>query len=986
MNKLHYIQYLCEQALIVKGLQEDQKYIQRLERELTNIDVQSLQDYVLNLLEKNAKIDEHNSLVYYLLGLTNKDPIDKELEVKKQASFPDIDSDFSVNEREDVIKYFMNKYGHDHVAPIGSYGQMKIKSVIRDIARIYDIDLSDTNAVAKNLGDDVDNMDEEEFDILLSKEPTDEGYRKDFHDLKLYLEKYPAIREIIFLLKGQLRHLTKHPAGVVATPTKIQETIPLMKHKNAFITSWVDGIFRKDLQLSGFIKFDILGLKTLTIVKEILELIRERKQYNDETDLDIEELDTGQMISLLYEEFSTLLPLDGNDEVYEKFRNTDTNGIFQFECLSGDTWVGNSRLREIYKRFYEDENSIHKIGSVNITKRKKVRQRIVAMKKQCKKVYRVVINNFQCIESTKLHQFYTPSGWKELKDISVGDKVLIDQERSRVQYVCETCDNVIEHTGICDACLKAGRKPQARSILNKFKNYRSRYKFKEIIKIVPMVETDVYDLAVENKPHNYVANGFVVHNSALMKSLLKEIKPTCFDDITSATALGRPGPLDMGMHHEYAERKNGKSFNFGNPLIEECLKNSYGILVYQEDVMRLCNMVAGFPLDLTDTVRKNLMKSVRDGDARDKNAKQREQIMNQFIDGCAANGLSKKVAEEWWKLCVSFARYGFNKSHAVAYTILSYHMMWFKVYYPLEFYVVLFSNSPKDKFSTYFAEAMNKGVKIIPVDIMKAKKSFTIHGEDIMFGINHIMGVGPAIVETIVNAQPFDSFDEFYEKTSEIKKISKTAMMALINGHAFDCFGTQNEIIEKYFKEIRKDKKWVMDVDYTDKKFEHDMFVKAYSLDWRAKLTDDKKELIKKFGAKSLAKLVAPKPHLRSFVWGMISDIISKTSANGNDYYYLILTDSKFNIARVRLPLWNRKCKKAKLLNNEDGSYSTVKIKDILEIGNIIVGQVESSTFHDKVFVDMIDICCLGNVYEKTAAQRDRINEVEKIYNNDDGE
>ncbi len=989
LTKLNFIQYLCEKELIKLGLQDNKDYINRLERELTNVDVQEIQDYVLKILKSGIKVPKHHSLMYYLLGVSETDPIKEgiDVKIKKPSSFPDIDTDFSVNEREWVIKYFIDKYGNDHVAPIGSYGQMKMKMVIRDIARIYDIDIHDTNEVAKNLQDDVDNMTEEEFDIIIAKEPGEEGFRNDLYDLRKYFERHTEIRDIIFKLKGQLRHLTKHPAGVVATPGNIDESIPLMKHKDELVTSWVDGIIRKDLQSSGFIKFDILGLKTLTIVKEILELIISRKAYNPEADFDIEPLDHGQHTSLLYEEFSAQLPLDGNDTVYEKFRQADTNGIFQFECVTGDTWIGNWRMDELYSKFCEDPEKVNKIGCINLKERRKIRQKIAAMKKKEGEVYRLVAgDDNMCIEATLLHEFYTRYGWKKLEEITTDDYVFIDRERNRYHYYCETYDKVTDIPGTgkkCKYCIKDGKRVCSSKKLQKYKTYVHRYKFIKVKSITYVGKKEVYDIGFgEGQHHNYIANGFVVHNSALMRSLLKEIKPTSFTDITSATALGRPGPLDMGMHKEYAARKNGKKFDYGSPKIEECLKESYGILVYQEDVMRLCNIVAGFPLDLTDTVRKNLMKSVRDGDAKDKAAKERTKIHDQFIAGFEKNKLKADVAESWWQNCVSFARYGFNKSHAVAYTVLSYQMMWFKIYYPLEFYVVLFSNSLKEKFTGYFGEAMNKGINIVPADINKAKDGFTIHNDEnsIMFGLGHIMGVGPAIINVIMSTQPFESFEDFYEKTAKIKKVGKAAMEALINAHAFDCFGSQNEILEKYYKEIRKEKNWEKTVDYEDKKFEHEKFMEAYSLDWRAKLSEDQKKEITRLGAKLLTKFVQPKQNTKRTIWGIVTEVIRKTSKNGNDYFYVVLTDSKFNIAKLRIPTYNRRCKKAFLFDRQSGKYKKVNVDDVIKTDNILIGEAETSEYMGRVFADLYDICCLGSVYEKTLEQKERLAKYDEMF------
>ena len=986
ITKLDYIQYLCERKLKELSLDNDPQYVQQLERELTNIDVQDIQGYVIDLIKNKTKIDKHGSLIYYLLDISESDPIKNKIpiRIKKQSSFPDIDSDFSMNEREEVVKYFINRYGSDHVAAIGSYGQMKMKIVMRDIARIFDVDLNDTNEVVKNLGDDVDAMTEEEFDTAIAREPGEDGFRNDLYEIRKYLERYPQVREVLFKLKGQLRHLTKHPAGVVATPTKIDETIPLMRHKGDLITSWVDGITRKDLQSSGFIKFDILGLKTLTIIKEILDLIRLRKLYNKEADFSLESIDRGQITSLLYEEFSSKLPLDGNEVIYDRFRHTDTNGIFQFECIAGDSWIGNYRIRELYRDF--EDKSVHKIGCVDLKRKKKVRQTIHAMKEQVKEVYRVTVDHDnKCLESTLVHEYYTPQGFKKLSDLKVGDKVLIDQQRCRTQYYCNVYDKTIDSKGIgadCKKCICEGKRTCKPQVLSQFRFFKKRYVFVPILRIDFVGEKTVYDIGFTNKQHhNYVANGFVVHNSNLMKSLLKEIRPTTFNDITSATALGRPGPLDMGMHHEYAARKNGKSFDFGSPLIERCLKDSFGILVYQEDVMRLCNVVAGFPLDLTDTVRKNLMKSIRDKDAKDKEAKQRKEIHEKFINGCVERGLKAEIAESWWQSCVSFARYGFNKSHAVAYTVLSYQMMWFKIYYPLEFYVVLLTNSLKEKFTDYFSEIMGKNISIVPADINRSKEGFTINGEEnsIMFGLGHIMGVGPTVIDVIMRTQPFTSFGDFWEKTSQIKKVGKSAMLALISAHAFDCFGTQNEILERYYKDLRGDNKWERDVDYDDRKYEHEQFVESYSLDWRTKLSDMHKEEVGRLNAKTLTRLTQPKVNMKLTVWGIITSIIPRISKSNKNFYYVILTDSKFNIVKVRLPCYNRRCQTAFVWNHITNKYKKAPVEEIVKLNNIIVGDVETSEYMGRIFIDLLDVCCIGNVYEKTAEQEQRLAKYDEI-------
>jgi len=272
---------------------------------------------------------------------------------------------------------------------------------------------------------------------------------------------------------------------------------------------------------------------------------------------------------------------------------------------------------------------------------------------------------------------------------------------------------------------------------------------------------------------------------------------------------------------------------------------------------------------------------------------------------------------------------------------------------------------------------------IIPANINKTKEGFSIHGEEnsIMFGLSHINSVGPAVINTILHTQPFDSFDDFWEKTAAIKKIGKTAMIALINAHAFDAFGEQNDILEKYFLEFRKDKKWERDVDYNDKKFEHDKFVEAYSLDWRAKLSEDQKVEIKRLGAKMLTKFVQPRLHLSKQVWGLVTEISQRTSKAGNNYYYVVLTDSKFNIVKVRIPCYNRRCKKAFIYDRDQNKYKKVPIDDVITVDNILIGKAETSEYMDRIFIDLYDICCLGSIYEKTLQQKEKLAKYGEMFN-----
>jgi DNA polymerase-3 subunit alpha len=275
------------------------------------------------------------------------------------------------------------------------------------------------------------------------------------------------------MLKGQIRHTSKHAAGVVVVPGNIYDQIPLMKHKNELITAWVDGIYRKDLQNLGFIKFDVLGLKTLTVIKKTLELIKQTGSYKENRgNVDLEKINWNLNV------------LELNDsKLYTEFSKANTNSVFQFK-------------------------------------------------------------------------------------------------------------------------------------------------------------------------------------SDGMKSLLRYLQPTKFDDINAATALFRPGPKNAGMDLEFCKRKKAGTWQNKFPGLDEIFKDTYGVIVFQEQVMQVGHEIAGFTLDETDDLRKALVKRTRDKKAAGKIKDKVEIMREKFIKGCMKNEkykYTKELAKELYENLCSFNKYGFNK-------------------------------------------------------------------------------------------------------------------------------------------------------------------------------------------------------------------------------------------------------------------------------------------------------------------------------------
>jgi DNA polymerase-3 subunit alpha len=289
---------------------------------------------------------------------------------------------------------------------------------------------------------------------------------------------------------------------------------------------------------------------------------------------------------------------------------------------------------------------------------------------------------------------------------------------------------------------------------------------------------EVYDLISEGD-----TVGVFQLESSGMQDLCKRIKPDSIDDITAINALYRPGPMGSGMHLEFAEIKHGqKPEVYAFEELKPVLKDTYGIIVYQEQVMNIARVVAGYSLGQADMLRRAMGKKKIDEMAKHK------QI---FTEGAVERGFDKEKAIALFELMEKFAEYGFNKSHAVAYSLLSYQTAYLKKYYPAQFFAALLGTelNNKDKITNYIQEAKEFGVDILPPDVNESLWLFNVIGSTIRFGLGAIKGVGEGAVEDIVTEREengaFKGFVDFCERVS-LKSVNKRVMEALIKVGAFD--------------------------------------------------------------------------------------------------------------------------------------------------------------------------------------------------------
>ena len=266
----------------------------------------------------------------------------------------------------------------------------------------------------------------------------------------------------------------------------------------------------------------------------------------------------------------------------------------------------------------------------------------------------------------------------------------------------------------------------------------------------------------------------------------RKIKPSNFADITAITSLYRPGP--MANIPEFTKRKNGESpVEYILPETKQVLEETYGIMVYQEQVMGIASLISGYSLGEADMLRRAMGKKIKD---------EMDQHRMRFIKGATDRGHDHKKSEELFELMVKFADYGFNKSHAAAYSVITAQTAWIKHYYAAEFFAALLSTEvgDTDKVVKYVKDAQKRGLKVQSPHINFSDYLFTANQDEIYFGLGGIKGVGQAAVEAILEArnslenQKFSSVEEFFNAV-DLRRVNKKVIENLIKAGAFDNFG-----------------------------------------------------------------------------------------------------------------------------------------------------------------------------------------------------
>lgn len=751
-------------GLVEKGLNKNKEYIDRAKYEIEVIKQKDFSSYFLTMKEIISAAKEKmfvgvgrgsgaGSLVCYLLGITDVDPIKYGLLFERFLSpdregLPDIDTD--VENRDLLLSILRDKFGGENIIPISNYNTFKLKTLIRDVSRLYDIPLEDVNAALKTVEKEVLNATKKVGDdknlFVLTYEDSYE-HSPSFRD---FIDRYPHVSESIKVLFKQNKALGRHAGGVIISE-RIADRMPLILAKGEQQTPWVEGMNYKHLEMLGWVKFDLLGLETLRMIRRTIELILQRhagiqnptfddvKNWFDEhmatTKINFDDQKvyenvyheatrrtpgvfqlTSKGAQRLFQnakprsiiDIATLTsifrpgPLAAKvDKLYLESKADPRNIDYKhplikqvleptFGCLHGDTIITTDNGDYTIKEIVDQQLIGVKLPSLN-EKTGEIEQDtiVAAIHTGFKETIEVEVEDGRMLRLTPDHKVYTTRGWVEAGELTLDDEVL----------------------GIESTLIKP-------------------FKIKSIKRSEP---ANVYDIQVE-KNHNFLANGMIAHNC----------------------------------------------------------------IIFQEQLMQLCNVVAGFPKSECDKVRKNILK--RQGGNPEESMKKAKAMKDSFVEGSVKNGIREAVASKLWDDILFFAGYGFNLSHALAYAIDSYYCAWLLTYYEAEWlcaYMESMIGNPEDQ-AVAINDVKKMGWDIGAIDINLSTHQWSIDDKRRLLipSFSTVKGIGETAIEEIVECRPYASIDEMlWEKDGQWRpsKFNRRALEALIKSSAFQSMDVVGE-------------------------------------------------------------------------------------------------------------------------------------------------------------------------------------------------
>ena len=324
---------------------------------------------------------------------------------------------------------------------------------------------------------------------------------------------------------------------------------------------------------------------------------------------------------------------------------------------------------------------------------------------------------------------------------------------------------------------------------------------------LPLTDRETYEKVF----HTGLTSGVFQFESQGMRDVLRRYQPTVVEDLTALNALYRPGPIQGGMIDDFIERKHGRrKVEYELAELEEILKETLGVIVYQEQVMQIANRLAGYSLGEADLLRRAMGK---------KNPEEMAKQRDRFVKGAVERGFPEKKIVKIFDLMEQFAGYGFNKSHSAAYALLAFQTAYLKTHYPVEFMAALLTSQAgsTDDVVKYINECREMGIPVEPPDINFSAANFTPHGEAIRFGLAAVKNVGRNAIDSIIQARAeikrFSSLFEFCEKI-DLRLLNKRVLESLVKSGALDSLGTRAQLMAGLDRAIERGQKAQRDAEF----------------------------------------------------------------------------------------------------------------------------------------------------------------------------
>jgi len=734
------------------------------------------------------------TMVGYVLGLSNACPVRYGLLFERftdpdRSEYPDIDIDLCQDGRGDVINYVRDKYGH--VAQIITFGTLKARAAVRDVGRVLEIPLAEVDKIAKLIPEALGMT----LDDALEKEP----------DLKKLYDSGEDVRRLIDTartLEGQARHASVHAAGVIVATRPLNEIVPLYKQtgsaENEIVTQW-DG---PTCEKMGLLKMDFLGLRTLSVVERAKKLIREglseREIWAAVGRLDeYEQWQSGKVAQWHSEDQNLPRPagLATGDESHARDLSRDRAHASGGAVRPHQPDAPGSELDTD-----EHRGEVRKAHTPGVRSRPASGGGIAHGTDDVLRTGDVARN---------------ASG-------KPGDSRIAGRGGSADQLAHqETADEVggraitSEQDALSNATLP----------LRHFATLPLRGAHPLDLERLNFDDQSVFEVFRRGD-----TTGVFQFESGGMRRLLVEMKPDRLEDLIAANALFRPGPMDL--IPDYNRRKHGtEDVPRVHQIVDHYTAETYGVMVYQEQVMQIVHGLGGIKLRDAYTLIKNISKK-----KHDKIEKERPK----FVDGAQKQGLTKQAAEDLFELILKFAGYGFNKSHSTGYAIVAYQTAYLKTYFPNQYMSAFLTyESGANKVSDWIpyledckktvfvkpqadkstaAPIAKVGVEVRPPDVNLSDADFSVvyepgedrtaHAGHVRFGMGAIKGCGDKAIDAIIreraglkadtprsevaachDRKPFNSLFDFCERILANHGngvLNKATIEALVRCGAFD--------------------------------------------------------------------------------------------------------------------------------------------------------------------------------------------------------